>query len=345
MHMSLWMYTHVYLDECCRCRFLSLWPCIRIELVGALTRSEFLFRDRFNLGSEHRNFLVEDGPAAPVAPASGSPFAVAWRNMVKSMFHKGYMYRLSCKPSAVLYIAENKTLAGKEDRKYEGEALGRKMAVVFFEDMDGPGDLVRQVNRESHGLHQVLLTIAEVLQTIGGVDVPADPERTASDTELLYERLYEDLEIQRFTAVVEPAAPDPHVFHLEGEVNAEIALAMEVPADHRTKMILSRCLQRNGELHDGETLQDAWNTTLASLKARTAHLLPAPPPPPAPAHGPAAAPAGRGRGRGRGRGALPAPPPAALAPAPAPAPPAAPAGRGGGRGRAPGGRGRGRARG
>ena len=35
----------------------------------------------------------------------------------------------------VLYVAENKTLAGKEDRTYEGEAQGRKLAVVLFEDM------------------------------------------------------------------------------------------------------------------------------------------------------------------------------------------------------------------
>ena len=44
------------------------------------------------------------------------------------------MYKLSSSPSAVFYIAENKTLAGKEDRAYEGEALGRKLAIVFFED-------------------------------------------------------------------------------------------------------------------------------------------------------------------------------------------------------------------
>ena len=42
------------------------------------------------------------------------------------------MYRVSCNPSVVLYVVENKTLAGKEDRAYEGEAMGRKMVLVFF---------------------------------------------------------------------------------------------------------------------------------------------------------------------------------------------------------------------
>ena len=50
---------------------------------------------------------------------------------MKSVFQKGFMYRVSCNPSVVLYVAENKTLAGKEDRAYEGEAMGRKMVLVF----------------------------------------------------------------------------------------------------------------------------------------------------------------------------------------------------------------------
>ena len=64
------------------------------------------------------------------------------------MFKKGFMYKVSCKPATTLYVAENKTLSGKEDRVYEGEALGRKMAIVFFENAPGPGSLVRRVNRE-----------------------------------------------------------------------------------------------------------------------------------------------------------------------------------------------------
>ena len=54
---------------------------------------------------------------------------------MKSVFQKGFMYRVSCNPSVVLYVAENKTLAGKEDRAYEGEAMGRNMALVFFSKM------------------------------------------------------------------------------------------------------------------------------------------------------------------------------------------------------------------
>ena len=90
------------------------------------------------------------------------------------------MYRVSCKPSVVIYVAENKTLAGKEDRAYEGEAMGRKLALVFFEDADA--GMVRRVDRGCVGMQQELLTLAELLQTLGGIDVPADPERTTAHT-------------------------------------------------------------------------------------------------------------------------------------------------------------------
>ena len=288
-----------------------------------------MYRERFNLAGAHRDVLGDGAPGVPaVAPAPGGPFALAWRNYIKSVFQRGSMYRLSCKPSVVLYIAENKTLAGREDRSYEGEALGRKMAVVFFEDLGG--GLVRRVDRDTLTMRQHLLSIAEVLQTIGGIAVPPDPERTAAQTELLLESQYEHIEIMRFTCTLEPAAPEALVFDLNGEVNAEAALAIELSVEHRTKMVHARCLQRNDELLDDETLQIAWNKTLAALRLRTAHLLPVPPVAPAPAPGvvapaaPAPPHGGRGRGAGRGRG---------------PGAPPAPAGRGRGRGRA--GRGRG----
>ena len=41
------------------------------------------------------------------------------------------MPQWSCNASVVLYVAENKTLAGKEDRAYEGEAMGRNLVLVF----------------------------------------------------------------------------------------------------------------------------------------------------------------------------------------------------------------------
>ena len=99
---------------------------------------------------------------------------------MRTVFQKGFMYRLSCKPSVILYIAENKVLAGREDRTYEGEALGRKMAIVFFEDMDA--SLARSVSRETFGMHQVLLSTAEILQTLQACENNSTDRASAGDS-------------------------------------------------------------------------------------------------------------------------------------------------------------------
>ena len=64
-----------------------------------------------------------------------------------------------------MYIVENKIVAGKEHRGYEGEALGRKMVVTFFECHPDEPDFLRRVHRENLSMHQDLLTLAELLQT------------------------------------------------------------------------------------------------------------------------------------------------------------------------------------
>ena len=218
---------------------------------------------------------------------------------MKSVFQKGMMYKLSCSPSSIFYVAENKTLAGKEERSYEGEALGRKLAVVFFEALEG--DLAQRVDKDTGGMRQVLLSIAEILQALG-VELPADPARTAADTELLLESHYLHLDVARFKCTIELEAPEAHVYRLEDEKPAEVGLVLETKEENRTKMMLARSLERFHELQEGETLQSTWSLTLAALRARSAHLFPAPPAPPAPAAPPAPPAAGEGRGRGRGRG-------------------------------------------
>ncbi len=190
---------------------------------------------------------------------------------------------------SAFYVADNKTLAGKEDRLYEGEALGRKLAVVFFE-MAPDGTLTR-VNQTTLGVHQELLTLAELLQTIGGVEVPLDAGRTAAETEVLLENKFQELEITRTTCTAD-GEDGVHIYSVGEETNAEVSFALETPPGKRTKMTLARALQRHGELVE-ESLQTAWAKTAVDLRARAAHLFPDPVPP--------ALPAPRGRGRGRGR--------------------------------------------
>jgi hypothetical protein len=54
----------------------STWSCIQVELAVCSHRSEYLYRERFNLGAADRKLVAGD-PAAPGAPAPvGGPFAL-----------------------------------------------------------------------------------------------------------------------------------------------------------------------------------------------------------------------------------------------------------------------------
>ena len=153
---------------------------------------------------------------------------------------------------------------------------------------------MHRVDREGCTLRPQLLNIAEILQILGFA-LPPDPDRTCATTELLLEGHYQNLNIVRFTCTLDTEAPEVHTYNLSEEVDAEEAMVLELTPDSRTKMMLVRCLQREGALAEEETLERAWASSLATLKARTGPLLPVPAAAPPPA-------GGRGRGRGRDGG-------------------------------------------
>ena len=107
--------------------------------------------------------------------------------------------------------------------------MDRKVAVVFLERLPEPGNLVQRARRDTQGMHQCLMTIAELLLALGGIALPADPGRTAAETELLLERRYAELDIIRFACAIVPEAPDVHVFQLEDQGNAEVAMVSAIP--------------------------------------------------------------------------------------------------------------------
>ena len=91
------------------------------------------------------------------------------------------------------------------------------------------------------------------------------------------------------------------MYLLSNQEDAEEAMVLESSPGARTKMMLARHLQRSEALGEGETLEAAWNDSLADLQDRAAAYLPGVPEGPVPAVvGRGRAGAGRG-GRGRGR--------------------------------------------
>ena len=149
-----------------------------------------LYSNRLGLSSSDFELLAQAHPLAPgvVAPAC----ADAWRNYSKQLFKKGFMFRPSVNLEVTIYVSDNKTLAGREDRGYEGEATGRKLVVSFFETL--PDSLVRRTIRGGTSLNPQLLTIAEVLQSCG-FRLPVDHLRSSAVAEILLETQYHELEI------------------------------------------------------------------------------------------------------------------------------------------------------
>ncbi len=127
-----------------------------------------------------------------------------------------------------------------------------------------------------------LLTVAELIQTARGLYLPEDVNRTAAEAEVLYEAQWDDATVERFEGTVEPFADgDPHVYSMGEAVHAEEALFLSLQAEQRTKMILSRFLQRSQAFERGETLRTVWSSTKADLERRVNGVL-APPVPRAP---------------------------------------------------------------
>ena len=73
-----------------------------------------------------------------------------------------------------------------------------------------------------------MLTIAELLQTVGGIALPPDPDRTAMEAEVLIEAPYQHLNILRYVCNLEHSPDGPHVYSLDSEVDAERALFVEL---------------------------------------------------------------------------------------------------------------------
>ena len=118
---------------------------------------------------------------------------------MKTLLKPTCFYAFEAKPDILFYVMENKTLAGREDRSEEGhqEAPGRKVTLCFFERAAELPGHVRRADRGSSAMTPTLLTLAEVLHTVG-LGPPLDTEKTAAEQEILAEAQYDSLPLIRF---------------------------------------------------------------------------------------------------------------------------------------------------
>ena len=220
---------------------------------------------------------------------------------MKTILKPTCFYAFEAKPNILFYVMENKTLAGREDRSEEGhqEAPGRKLALCFFERAAELPGHARRADRGSSAMTPTLLTLAEVLHTVG-LGPPLDPEKTAAEQEILAEAQYDSLPLIRFEGE-ETEGPERYLFLLGDGSNAEDAY-LDDNERLTTKMSLARCLQRHGALGAGESINSAWNQTLATLQGRAAAWLPVVAPPAARGVRGGATRGARGGRRGAARG-------------------------------------------
>lgn len=275
------------------------------------TRSEWIHRERLGLAPEDHHLLADAEPRALRAPRvlGAGPFVGAWRNYLKNLLRPTFFFAFEAKPAVLFYVLENKTLAGREGRSEEDhqEAPGRKLTLVFFERAAELPGHARRVDRGSSAMQPLLLTLAELLHTCE-LGPPLDATKTATEQEVLAEAHYANLPLTRFKGE-ETEGDERYLFLLGDGSNAEDAYVSD-PERILTKMVLARRLQTTGALALGETLNSAWNQTLATLQGRAAAWLPAVAPPGgAPRGGRGGgggdsrrAGGGRRGGRGRGRG-------------------------------------------
>ena len=250
---------------------------------------------------------------------------IAWSNYVRFLFEPHNVYSVTAmERKTYFYVAENKSVAYRDAPKL-GEAAGRAITVAWLEPcassswdfLGATEQLFSPCDGEVNVLHVKDFSLAEISLAAGHYPPDVQPYHTDRDIELLHERHFLDLNVERFesrrTSVGEGALWT-FIVDVEAGTNLE-----QWSYEHRdfgdlTKMSMARQLQLRDGLTDDERNQ-AYALPKAVLIAALGGPAEAAPPPPAAAAPAAAAPAagvgadagkgarGRGRGRSGGRGA------------------------------------------
>ena len=203
-------------------------------------------------------------PPRGTAEPTRLTFEVAWSNYVRKTFSKGNFYAFeTLRPELYLYVAENKSLPGREARA-EGDALGRSLSVAWFEahETTDDGVVVTRVDKTSQdALLTMLSSLAEILHAAGEPWPALGPEATARALEVAVEARYAHVPRYIYQATHLFHESDPWTFLLWGADPAETKYLAETPLDELTNMALARQL----ELSKGQDLRTSWTMSKANL--------------------------------------------------------------------------------
>ena len=215
--------------------------------VAAGQHADAIYWERLNLSVADSVLLAADAREIAGPPRS---YEVEWGIYLRWTFVKNRFYSFEgLRSELYLYVAENKSLPGRESRA-EGEALGRPLAVAWFEkrEINPDGSItVQRVDRTSAtALKTMLSTVAEIYHAAGAAykDFGEDgtsriieidmEERMGTEPRLIWiaEHLWEE--------------EDPWVFRLSGSEPAELKYLEDessVDPGKLTNMALARLLE------------------------------------------------------------------------------------------------------
>ena len=214
------------------------------DAIAPGARRDSLYWSRLNLSVSEAALLAAD--ARDVAEPSRRTFEVAWSNYVRWTFVEGQFYGFeTLRLGMYLYIAENKSLGGREGRA-EGDAIGRPLTAAWFEEREqtAEGCLVRRADRTSpKGLSTMLVTLAELLHAAGQPYPDLAAEATARDKEIAMEEQFATVPrtVHEATHIWEDE--DPWTFLLTEPQPAEKKYLDESPLENLTNMALARLLE------------------------------------------------------------------------------------------------------
>lgn len=161
-------------------------------------RSAYMWQSRYNLGPQYVELVKE----RQTTLSSGSTVEQAWGMYLRWLFKPGYAYQLSALSSTYFFVGANQSKPGRDARQ-ESEALGRSLAVAFFEEEDNlaEGKLLKPIDDNGDTiLHLQNKTIAE-LSLACGFHPAVSHNDTAREVELMHEAALLRHDVQMHTVV------------------------------------------------------------------------------------------------------------------------------------------------
>ncbi len=277
--------------------------------VSSRAVTDYPYRERFNVrGADLKLIAVDDSSSDDEPHNDIKDVDVAWGNYVRFLFAAHNIYCLTAiRPNTLIYIAENKSVAYREERR-EGESIGRAISIIWLEadtseirETLEAGEVMFSPPSGADGTLDVQnISVAELSLAAGYYPPNVTGDHSDRDIELMHERHFLQNNVERYKsrrASVTDGTAWRFVVDMESGVDIEYWNYETRDLGDHTKMSLARQLQERDQLSD-----DQRNKLWSQKKATLLTALNAGHGGAAPVAAAAAAPAAKAKGAVKGKG-------------------------------------------